>query len=135
MRIKLLVGTVVLVGAASYLAFAGMQSGWVYYLDVDTYLSAPKYQEQRVRLCGRVSEENLNIQAGDLTASFVLVGPTKTVPVVFRGVIPDTFKASCDVVLEGRCDDAGVFQADVLMTKCASKYQAEEHAKRLEPGR
>jgi cytochrome c-type biogenesis protein CcmE len=28
-----------------------------------------------------------------------------------------------NVVVEGRRDPAGVFQADVLMTKCASKYE------------
>ena len=29
------------------IAVAGIQTGWVYYLDVDTYLSAERYQEQR----------------------------------------------------------------------------------------
>ena len=50
----------------------------------------------------------------------------------YPGVVPDLFKAGCDVVIEGKLDSAGVFQSDSMMTKCSSKYQAEEHAKRLE---
>jgi cytochrome c-type biogenesis protein CcmE len=42
------------------------------------------------------------------------------------------FKEGGDVVVTGKLDEAGVFQATDILTKCASKYQAEEHAKRLE---
>lgn len=131
-RIKLIVAGLVLVASVSYLAFAGAQKGWVYYLDVDTYLADAAYQSQRVRLCGRVAEDQFEAAPAQLAARFQLLGPTEQLAVVYHGVIPDTFKVGVDVVLEGKLDDAGVFQADLLMTKCASKYQAEEHAKRLE---
>jgi cytochrome c-type biogenesis protein CcmE len=105
----------------------------VYYLDVDAYLVDARYQAQRVRLCGRVGEEQLQLAPAQLTAAFELLGPTQKLAVLYRGVVPETLKAGVDVVIEGKLDEAGVFQADVLLTKCASKYQAEEHAKRLEP--
>jgi len=38
-------------------------------------------------------------------------------------VVPDMFKSGAEIVVEGKQDAAGVFQADVLMTKCASKYE------------
>ena len=50
MRMKLVIAGVVLVGAFGYLAFAGMQKGWVYFVSVDQYLSDSQYHDQRVRL-------------------------------------------------------------------------------------
>jgi cytochrome c-type biogenesis protein CcmE len=131
-RIKLTVAAIALVAAVAYLAVAGAKDGWVYYLDVDAYLNEPTYHEQRVRLAGRVADEG--VLTNLLGAEFELLGPQERVPVMYKGVLPDLFKPGCDVVIEGKLGEAGVFQADKMMTKCASKYQAQEHAKRLETG-
>jgi cytochrome c-type biogenesis protein CcmE len=50
-----------------------------------------------------------------------------TVPVVYRGSVPDQFKLGREVRLEGRQRN-GVFvgQPGTLVTKCPSKYTAEE---------
>jgi cytochrome c-type biogenesis protein CcmE len=134
MTVKLMIAAVVLVSAVGYLGFAGIRSGWVYYVEVDDFLANPTYHEQRVRLCGRADEQVFDIQPARMTASFDLRGVSQVIPVVYQGVVPNTFEPGIEVVLEGRLDDQGVFQADVMMTKCASKYQAEEHGKRLEAG-
>jgi cytochrome c-type biogenesis protein CcmE len=134
MRIKLAVAGVVLVGAFAYLAFAGMQKGWVYFVGVDQYLADPQYAQQRVRLHGRVASDGFDASRSGLTAKFNLASPTggtRMLAVVYRGAIPDLFEAGRDVVIEGKRDaTTGVFQADVLMTKCASKYEpGSPHAK------
>jgi cytochrome c-type biogenesis protein CcmE len=41
----------------------------------------------------------------------------------YRGPVPDLFGAGRQVVVEGTMSD-GVLEADVLLTKCASKYEA-----------
>jgi cytochrome c-type biogenesis protein CcmE len=48
---------------------------------------------------------------------------TTTVPVVYKGSVPDLFKTGRDVVVDGRLRN-GVFVAvpDTLVTKCPSKY-------------
>jgi cytochrome c-type biogenesis protein CcmE len=120
---KLLVAALVLVSAVSYLAYAGARKGWVYYVQVDQFMADSQYKSQRVRLCGKVAADQLAIAPGRLGATFVILGEKERVPVNFRGAVPDLFKADCDVVAEGKLDDAGVFQADVIMTKCASKYE------------
>ena len=126
MRMKLVVAGVVLIGAFSYLAFAGMQKGWVYFVSVDQYLSDSQSHDQRVRLHGKVAEEGFDTSKTLLVATFNLDGSSeRLLPVRYRGSIPDMFQAGRDVVVEGKRDAAGVFQADVLMTKCASKYEAE----------
>jgi cytochrome c-type biogenesis protein CcmE len=130
-RLKLIFAGVILSGAFGYLAFAGMQQGWVYFVSVEQFASDAQFHNQRVRLHGKVAADGLDASKSLLTAKFNLTGTGEaSVPVVYRGVIPDLFEAGRDVVVEGRRDAAGVFQADVLMTKCASKYEPDSpHSK------
>jgi cytochrome c-type biogenesis protein CcmE len=49
---------------------------------------------------------------------------TLSLPVHYRGVIPDTFKPGVEVIVEGGLDPGTqVFKAKTLMTKCPSKYK------------
>ena len=130
MRLKLVIAGVVLVGAVAYLALAGLREGWVYHVEVDKYVQTPDLQQQRVRLVGKVAADDLVSNPGKMSATFTLAGATSSVRVAYHGAVPDLFKAGAEVVVEGRRDAIGTFQADVLMTKCASKYQSEEHARR-----
>lgn len=125
---KIGIASAVFIAAMSYLAFAGARQGWVYHLTVDQFLADPHYKVQRVRLCGNVSKDHFSASPATLTASFVLTGAHAQVPVTFHGVIPEMFRAGGDVVIEGRLNGAGQFQADVLMTKCASKYAPQNGA-------
>jgi cytochrome c-type biogenesis protein CcmE len=134
-RTKLLVAGLVLVGSITFLAFAGAKSGgWVYFLEVDKYLSDPQFANQRVRLHGKVATSDFSASAGSMSAEFKILGHTQALPVSYRGAIPDQFAAGREVVVEGKRDSAGVFQADVLMTKCASKYEpGTPHSKQHAP--
>lgn len=50
--------------------------------------------------------------------------PSRTIPVLYRGSVPDTFKVGREVVVTGRVED-GVFVArrGSLVTLCPSKFQ------------
>jgi len=52
---------------------------------------------------------------------------TTTVPVVYKGSVPDLFKTGRDVVVDGRLRN-GVFVAvpNTLVTKCPSKYSPKK---------
>jgi cytochrome c-type biogenesis protein CcmE len=128
---KFVIGGAILGLAVCYLGFAGVQSGWVYMLPVDRFVDEPQFRTQRVKLCGKAVEQGFTLNRAGMTARFTIAGTQgKSVPVVFHGVIPDMFRAGRDVVIEGKLDGAGIFQADLLMTKCASKYEAgKEHPK------
>jgi cytochrome c-type biogenesis protein CcmE len=57
------------------------------------------------------------------------VNGSASVPVVYRGSVPDQFKTGRELRLEGRLQN-GVFVAkkDSMQTKCPSKYTAKEDA-------
>lgn len=126
MRLKLSIAGVILAGAVAYLAFAGfagVQRGWVYTMGVDQYLVTADQHAKRTRLCGKVSPDAIEVHKAQLTAKFRLKGEKEFITVAYHGVIPDMFKADAEVIVEGQQDSAGVFNADTLITKCASKYE------------
>ena len=123
LRPKMIVAAVLLVGAVSYLAYAGARKGWVYTVGVDAYLNQPEYHHQRTRLCGKVAADGFLVKPALLTATFTLCGKDKTIPVAYHGVVPDLFKVGGEVVVEGQENASGTFESDLMMTKCASKYE------------
>jgi cytochrome c-type biogenesis protein CcmE len=126
---KLIVGGLILACAVGYLGITGAQSGWVYFLDVDAYVlearTVADTASKRARVHGIVAEEGVDVRPAELFARFDLKGETSVLPVEYNGPIPDLFKPGVEVVVEGACDARGVFVADVLMTKCASKYESD----------
>jgi cytochrome c-type biogenesis protein CcmE len=125
MRTKLLVAGAILAVAVGYLAYAGLRTGLSYFVEVDAFLADALLHAQRVRLHGKVGPNDLRVNAAGKNASFKLVGQSGVVPVSYRGQVPDLLKADGEVVVEGRLDGDGVFQADQLMSKCASKYSSQ----------
>jgi cytochrome c-type biogenesis protein CcmE len=125
-RWKLLIAGSVILAGVIILAVGGIRDGWVYFLPVDEFLSEPDRQGQRVRLHGVVASEALEVNRTLLLARFELTGETHRLPVEYEGVIPDQFMADREVVVEGALDETGIFQADTLLTKCASKYDSAE---------
>jgi cytochrome c-type biogenesis protein CcmE len=82
---------------------------------------------QTVRVAGFVSPAGVT-QINQARAISFLITDTATdtvlkMPVVYRGVVPDTVRAGTQVVVEGQYV-RGVFQASTLLAKCPSKFQA-----------
>jgi len=48
--------------------------------------------------------------------------------VAYPGIKPAMFAEGREVIVEGNVESGGVFHADTLMTKCPSKYEAEQPA-------
>ena len=53
-----------------------------------------------------------------------LEDPSVHFPVEYDKVLPDTFNEDVEVVVEGRFDENGVFQATMVLAKCGSRYEA-----------
>jgi cytochrome c-type biogenesis protein CcmE len=119
---KLLIGGVVLIAAVAYLGVSGVKAGSAYYVDVDKFVTDPSCQAGTVRLHGKVAQEDLAIDPSGTKASFRLDGNSHSLRVTYSGALPDLFKAGCEVVVLGRSDGKGSFQAEQVLTKCASKY-------------
>ena len=71
---------------------------------------------------------------GGRQVAFQMTDGTRTYPVVYRGIIPDTFTDSVDVVVEGRLGRDGTFRATTLLAKCASRYENAPDKYKQTPG-
>jgi cytochrome c-type biogenesis protein CcmE len=124
--VKLLVGITVIGGGIGYFIYQAMQSSWAYYYSVDDFSTAEAAtQEHSFRLAGRVKPGSVVRDLQNSTLRFTLSGAKAELPVQYKGVTPDNFVEDREVVVEGRLTAPGVFQADTLMTRCESKYQAK----------
>ena len=111
-----LVAALLFLGGLGYLVFSGLSENTVYFLNVSEARAATADKLQAARLFGTVAPDNLlkNVDDAGLT-----------LPVVYKGAVPDTFKAGAEVIVEGGLQPDGRFMAKTLMTKCPSKYQKE----------
>ncbi|MFO8015051.1 MAG: cytochrome c maturation protein CcmE [Phycisphaerae bacterium] len=133
MRVKLFLAAAALLPAVGLLGYAGMREARIYYLEVDRFLAEPRFQQMRVRLCGTVGGQNLDRVPAEMTVRFDLLGRQHSLPVTYRGAVPDLFKAGAEVVVQGRLGDDRRFTATDLMTKCASKYRPDDYQPASEP--
>ncbi len=125
---RVIIAALVVVVAMGYLIYTGFQSTSVYYLTV-TELKARGPSPSGgtlgdVRVAGIVEDGSVQRSGSDSTVRFVMKDDGGSVPVVYKGMIPDIFGPGIQVVVEGRYQ-VGTFQATNLLAKCPSKYTAE----------
>ena len=82
-------------------------------------------QAERIRLGGLVADESIKLDENNyMSCNFDLQEGEAILRVHFVGVRPDLFKNGAEVIVEGIYMN-GVFEADILQTKCASKYEGD----------
>ncbi|MHC4394276.1 MAG: cytochrome c maturation protein CcmE [Planctomycetota bacterium] len=124
--VKTLIGIFVIGGGITYFMYEAMQSSWSYYYSVDDFsVNSPTIQNQSLRVAGRVKQGSVIRDLQKMSLSFTLAGSKVELPVYFTGTIPDNFEEGREVVVEGRLDTTGSFQADTLLTRCESKYKVK----------
>ena len=83
-----------------------------------------EWKQTRFRLGGYVGEGSIVYSNARRTVEFMLIQEDDQLAVRYEGLTPDMFKDDAEVIVLGQLDD-GVFIADNLMTKCASRYEVE----------
>lgn len=111
----------------------GKSEGLYYYYTVSEFLDTRTSAEGRYRVNGKVEVGSIDRLPGGQDVRFVMTDATRRLPVAYRGIIPDTFVDGADVVVQGRLQD-GTFQAQVLLAKCPSKYEAADTTETREIG-
>ncbi|MCA6126265.1 cytochrome c maturation protein CcmE [Bradyrhizobium sp. WSM 1704] len=85
---------------------------------------------KRFRLGGLV--ETGSVKRGDnLAVTFTVADGSATLPVAFKGILPDLFREGQGVVAEGALDTSGVFRADTVLAKHDETYMPKEVADAL----
>ena len=121
---KFVIGGLAIFMAIGFLGFLGFRGGATYYYEVGELLArGSAVYGQTVRVNGQVAPGS--VQQAGLSLEFTVVdGKGASLPTTYQGVVPDTFKPGGDIVVEGKLEPGGVFQATTLMPKCPSRYEA-----------
>lgn len=125
--LKVAIGGAIILGVIAFVMFSSFQSNTVYYFTLPE-LSAQRAQltGQMIRVNGPLDKNSIQIDQKNLVLEFNMQDGNVVLPVVYRGVIPDTLKSGETVVAEGRLDANGTFQADNILVKCPSKYEKSD---------
>lgn len=115
--------TVLIVGSLVWLAVGGIKDTKTYYKTIsELQRMGPAAQGQRIRVGGNVAPGSI-VKDGT-RVSFVLQQGANRLNVVYTGdsALPDTFRDGAQALADGRLGPNGVFQANQIEAKCASKY-------------
>jgi cytochrome c-type biogenesis protein CcmE len=84
----------------------------------------------RIRIGGMVKEGSIE-RADSLAVRFAVTDGRSTLPVAYRGLLPDLFREGQGVVAEGMLDGSGTFRADSVLAKHDETYMPKEVADAL----
>ena len=84
------------------------------------------------RIGGLVEDGSLKRDSDGLTIRFTVTDTANTIPVVYKGILPDLFKEGRGCVAQGKVGSDGVFYADQIMAKHDENYMPPEAATALD---
>jgi len=124
-NLKFIVGVIIIVMAIVYLGVTGFQEEISYYVTVDELDGiGDEAYDVNLRVAGQVVMGSIDRSGKRMT--FEISQNDAVLPVVYIGEkpVPDTFKEHAETVVQGVYRHDGVFEADHIQAKCASKYEA-----------
>jgi cytochrome c-type biogenesis protein CcmE len=125
-KIKFLIGGLIILGAIAYVTFSSFQANAIYYLTLKEFeTQRSTLIDQPIRINAPLDKTSIQFDDKTLLLKFNLKEENLVLPVVYKGVKPDTFEQGDSVVAEGRLGTDGVFQASTILVKCPSKYESQ----------
>ena len=123
-RKKFLIGGIIVFLAIGFLGYMAFTAAATYYYEVSELLEqGSSIYDENVRVNGQVAPGLEQESAGGvLKFTLIDVDGKESLPVVYQGVVPDTFKVGNEVIIEGYLNSDDIFQGHTLMPKCASRY-------------
>ncbi|MFZ2541204.1 MAG: cytochrome c maturation protein CcmE [Gallionella sp.] len=85
-------------------------------------------QGRSFRIGGLVEEGSIKRENDGLSVNFMITDTHKSIPVVYKGILPDLFKEGKGVVAQGRVEANGVMRADEVLAKHDENYMPPEAA-------
>ncbi len=116
-------------GGAVALVLTAISDSLVYFYSPTDIVTQRIPEGRRMRIGGLV--ENDSVVKDGKTISFKVTDVTNAIPVVYTGVLPDLFREGQGVVVEGRMEKGGHFQATEVLAKHDENYMPKEVADAL----
>jgi len=125
-----LTGMALLSAAAILVLVALEETVTFFYSPTEVQAEAPP-QDRTFRLGGLVEEDSVKKLSDGLTVEFRITDLTASVPVSYRGILPDLFREGQGVITQGKLGANGIFIAQEVLAKHDETYMPREVADAL----
>ena len=149
MRIKFIVGGLLILSAVVYLIISSTRANAQYFMTVDEILArGPEAVGKNMRISGAVLGDTIQYDSKTLDLKFTIVhvpGDNKTIKdegglaealhaavtepgrsrlsIFYNGEMPDLLKDEAQAIVIGHMGEDGIFYAEELQLKCPTKYE------------
>jgi cytochrome c-type biogenesis protein CcmE len=131
-RIAFIVAGLVGLGVAAAFVLSAFQNNLVFFFSPSQVVAKQAPVNRTFRIGGLVETGTLKRDNDGLTARFNVTDTAQTIPVVYKGILPDLFKEGRGCVAQGRVGSDGVFYADQVLAKHDENYMPPEAGKALD---
>ncbi len=130
-RLYFVLGGMAILGAAAALVLTAFEDSLVFFHSPSDVAAKDIPPNRHFRLGGLVEEASVARGADGLTVSFRVTDGVESVPVTYKGMLPDLFDEGQGVIAEGSLDGEGVFVASQVLAKHDENYMPPEVAEAL----
>ena len=111
---------------AAYLVTSAFRNNLVFFFSPTQVAAKEAPVNRTFRIGGLVEEGTIKRETDGLTVRFTVTDTAHSIPVVYKGILPDLFKEGRGCVAQGRIGADGVFQADEVLAKHDENYMPPE---------
>ena len=123
---KFAVLIVAVIGTLVWLAMGGINESKTYYKEIaELETMGTKAMDRRLKVGGDVEPGSIVREGREVR--FILTQQDRKLRVIYTGTdpLPDTFRDRAQALADGKMGPDGVFRAEKIQAKCASKYEAK----------
>jgi cytochrome c-type biogenesis protein CcmE len=111
---------------AAFLVASAFRQNLVFFFSPTQVAAKEAPVDRAFRIGGLVEDGTLKRDSDGLTVRFTVTDTAASIPVVYKGILPDLFKEGRGCVAQGRIGPDGVFQAEQVLAKHDENYMPPE---------
>ena len=111
---------------AAYLVASAFRDNLVFFFSPTQVIAKEAPINRTFRIGGLVEDGTLKRDSDGLTVRFTVTDTAASIPVVYKGILPDLFKEGKGCVAQGKIGPDGVFHADQVLAKHDENYMPPE---------
>lgn len=119
-------------GIATALALNAFKSNLVFFFSPSQVAAKEAPMGRTFRVGGLVAANSVKRENDGLTVRFTVTDTAQSIPVVYKGILPDLFKEGKGCVAQGKVGTDGVFYADQVLAKHDENYMPPEAGEALD---
>src|SRR5688572_3692882 len=125
-RIGIIIVGLAGLAVAAYLVASAFRNNLVFFFSPTQVAAKEAPVDRTFRIGGLVEDGTLKRDGDGLTVRFTVTDTATSIPVVYKGILPDLFKEGRGCVAQGKIGPDGVFQAEQVLAKHDENYMPPE---------